>query len=108
VTSTEGIALQLARCLVTPRQVAHLEWLAAECERDDPEVQRLAADVLLGYVDALLLTAPRRELDRRDACGCHRGCTTLPHDCPAKCRWPSCLTEAEEHRLCDELEAEGL
>jgi hypothetical protein len=45
-------------------------------------------------------------LDKRDECGCHRECTTLPHDCAHPCSWPSCLTEAEHEQLADEVMAE--
>ena len=41
--------------------------------------------------------------DKRDECGCHRGCTVLPHDCAVPCRWPDCLTEAEQAELCAEV-----
>jgi hypothetical protein len=37
--------------------------------------------------------------DKRDECGCHKGCTTLPHACEVPCRWPSCLTDAEHAEL---------
>jgi hypothetical protein len=40
--------------------------------------------------------------DKRDECGCHRECTTLPHACAVPCRWPDCLTEAERFQLCEE------
>ena len=33
--------------------------------------------------------------DKRDECGCHRGCITLPHECEHPCVWPECLTEEE-------------
>lgn len=41
--------------------------------------------------------------DKRDQCGCHRGCTTLPHDCDKPCVWPVCLTNEEAGVLLDEL-----
>jgi hypothetical protein len=37
--------------------------------------------------------------DKRDECGCHRNCTTEPHDCELPCRWPDCLTREEELEL---------
>jgi hypothetical protein len=37
--------------------------------------------------------------DKRDECGCHKGCTVLPHHCDKPCVWPSCLTEAEHTEL---------
>jgi hypothetical protein len=43
--------------------------------------------------------------DKRDECGCHRDCTTLPHDCDQPCRWPNCLTEAEHRALAGEVMA---
>lgn len=46
--------------------------------------------------------------DKRDECGCHRGCTTLPHDCDAPCRWPSCLTADELEELEREIEQDML
>lgn len=42
--------------------------------------------------------------DKRDECGCHRDCTTLPHRCEVPCRWPDCLTEAEAAELVAELD----
>lgn len=47
-----------------------------------------------------------RTSDKRDECGCHRECTTLPHQCDRPCSWPNCLTEAEHRQLCDELDQE--
>lgn len=44
--------------------------------------------------------------DKRDECGCHHGCTMLPHECAVPCRWPSCLTEAEQQALADEVLAD--
>jgi hypothetical protein len=44
--------------------------------------------------------------DKPDECGCHRGCTTLPHDCANPCQWPTCLTEAEAQQLADDVMAE--
>lgn len=44
--------------------------------------------------------------DKRDECGCHRGCTTDPHECERPCQWPGCLTEAEHAQLAAEIEAE--
>jgi hypothetical protein len=41
--------------------------------------------------------------DKREECGCHKGCHTDPHDCAVPCRWPSCLTEAEAEQLHGEL-----
>jgi hypothetical protein len=43
--------------------------------------------------------------DKRDECGCHRECTTLPHHCERPCVWPSCLTEAEHLQLAAEAMA---
>lgn len=42
--------------------------------------------------------------DKRDECGCHKGCTTLPHKCEKPCTWPDCLTDEESAELCRELE----
>jgi hypothetical protein len=42
--------------------------------------------------------------DKRDECGCHRGCTWLPHDCAVPCVWPDCLTEGEHRDLVDAIE----
>ena len=44
--------------------------------------------------------------DKRDECGCHRGCTTLPHDCAHPCRWPACLTPEETAELLEDLRNE--
>lgn len=44
--------------------------------------------------------------DKRDECGCHRNCTTLPHECAKPCQWPNCLTDAESQQLADECMAE--
>lgn len=46
--------------------------------------------------------------DKRDECGCHRDCTTLPHDCDVPCRWPNCMTEGEHQELVDQLRREGI
>lgn len=42
--------------------------------------------------------------DRRDVCGCHRECTTLPHTCDRPCIWPTCLTDDEHRQLADNIE----
>jgi hypothetical protein len=42
-------------------------------------------------------------IDQIDRCGCHRGCTTLPHDCDVPCRWPACLDDDEQDRLAREV-----
>lgn len=42
--------------------------------------------------------------DKCDECGCHKGCTVLPHECEKPCRWPNCLTEEEQRQLADEIE----
>lgn len=49
--------------------------------------------------------APRMKIrpDKRDECGCHRECTTLPHECATPCQWPACLTEAEHRQLAAEI-----
>ncbi len=54
--------------------------------------------------------------DKRDECGCHRECThppegddilgIPPHTCAVPCRWPACLTEAEQRALLAELDAD--
>lgn len=44
--------------------------------------------------------------DKRDECGCHRGCNLTPHYCDIPCRWPSCLTPAEVTELLAELDAD--
>ena len=41
--------------------------------------------------------------DKRDECGCHKGCTVRPHECKKPCVWPTCLTEAEHKELNAEL-----
>lgn len=41
--------------------------------------------------------------DARDACGCHRECTTYDHECDVPCQWPSCLSEAEQQELADSI-----
>lgn len=42
--------------------------------------------------------------DKRDECGCHRNCITLPHECTDKpCTWPACLTPQEEQLLIDDI-----
>lgn len=46
--------------------------------------------------------------DKRDECGCHRGCTTDPHDCERPCRWPDCLTDAEHTALVEEIVIDDL
>lgn len=33
--------------------------------------------------------------DKRDECGCHKGCHTDPHECEVPCQWPNCLTDEE-------------
>lgn len=48
-------------------------------------------------------------IDKRDVCGCHKGCTWPPggdsilgipgHDCATPCRWPDCLTAMEAAEL---------
>jgi hypothetical protein len=48
------------------------------------------------------------QVDKRDECGCHKACTTQPHECDRPCIWPACLTPVEEQALIDELEREGL
>lgn len=44
--------------------------------------------------------------DKRDECGCHPGCTMLPHTCDKPCEWPSCLTETEQQQLAGEVMAD--
>jgi hypothetical protein len=44
--------------------------------------------------------------DKRDECGCHKGCTVLPHECEVPCRWPDCLTPQEQEQLAEELRQE--
>lgn len=45
--------------------------------------------------------------DKRDECGCHRECSYyIPHDCPAPCVFPNCLTDADHDQLRAELAAE--
>jgi hypothetical protein len=44
--------------------------------------------------------------DKRDECGCHRTCITLPHECERPCVWPSCLTVEEAKQLADEILAD--
>jgi hypothetical protein len=46
--------------------------------------------------------------DKRDECGCHRGCVTTFHACTRPCRWPDCLTEAEHAELAAEVLAAEL
>jgi hypothetical protein len=58
--SAPDVEAELARCLVTPGQLAHLQWLLDQSEHDDPQVAAMAAEVLRGYTDQLLATAPRR------------------------------------------------
>jgi hypothetical protein len=43
--------------------------------------------------------------DKREECGCHKGCTMLPHECEKPCSWPKCLTEEEAKQLADECYA---
>jgi hypothetical protein len=45
--------------------------------------------------------------DKRDECGCHRDCTTEPHECEKPCRWPDCLTEAEHAELVQGIQDAG-
>jgi hypothetical protein len=45
--------------------------------------------------------------DKRDECGCHKGCTVLDHRCDVPCQWPACLTEVEAEALLAEID-EGL
>lgn len=45
--------------------------------------------------------------DKRDECGCHKGCTVLDHKCDVPCQWPACLTEVEAEALLAEID-EGL
>lgn len=40
--------------------------------------------------------------DKREECGCHKGCTTLPHSCERPCRWPGCLNDEETRQLMEE------
>lgn len=42
-------------------------------------------------------------LDKRDECGCHRECTTIPHTCDRPCSWPDCLSPEEQMQLSDEV-----
>lgn len=58
--SAPDVEAELARCLVTPRQLAHLEWLLAQAGHEDPTVAEMAAEVLHGYMQGLLATVPRR------------------------------------------------
>lgn len=44
--------------------------------------------------------------DKRDECGCHKGCTTLPHECEKPCEWPSCLTPEESAELVEKISKE--
>lgn len=44
--------------------------------------------------------------DKRDECGCHRECDTLPHTCAVPCRWPDCLSDDEHAALRAELAAD--
>lgn len=45
--------------------------------------------------------------DKRDECGCHRGCTVEmfgpQHPCDNRCAWPACLTTDENAELLAEL-----
>lgn len=50
-----------------------------------------------------VLAAGETKPDKRDECGCHKGCTMLPHDCEKPCTWPDCLTEAEQQKLADDV-----
>lgn len=45
-------------------------------------------------------------VDKRDECGCHKGCTMDDHDCAVPCRWPDCLTEDEHLELLAALEGQ--
>ena len=49
----------------------------------------------------------RERKDKRDECGCHKGCTTLMHAGEVPCVWPSCLTEQEHAELMQDLEETG-
>lgn len=42
-----------------------------------------------------------------DECGCHPGCTTLPHECEKPCTWPKCMSEAETAEFIAEMERDG-
>jgi hypothetical protein len=46
--------------------------------------------------------------DKRDECGCHRGCTVLDHECLFPCRWPACLTWQEHAQLAAEILADEI
>jgi hypothetical protein len=46
--------------------------------------------------------------DKRAECGCHVGCTGRTHPCTNPCRWPDCLTPAEDAILLAALTEEGL
>lgn len=75
----------------------------------DQPIRAMVPIVPLTAVDAADAPALREALDRaiggdkRDACGCHKGCTVTPHDCAVPCRWPACLTEDEARELADEV-----
>lgn len=45
-------------------------------------------------------------VDKRDECGCHKGCITEPHECEVPCVWPECLTVAEHAEFVASLTAE--
>ena len=44
--------------------------------------------------------------DKREECGCHRGCVLEAHVCDRPCRWPECLTDAEHAQLAREIAEE--
>lgn len=33
--------------------------------------------------------------DKRDECGCHKGCGYEEHSCSKPCQWPDCLNDDE-------------
>jgi hypothetical protein len=41
--------------------------------------------------------------DKRNECGCHRGCIVLEHYCRHPCEWPGCLTPDELQELLESL-----
>lgn len=44
--------------------------------------------------------------DKRDECGCHKGCAYEPHTCEKPCVWPECLTPEESAELVEEISKE--
>lgn len=94
------LAILSAAVPLSREQADELRRLAAV----SPDDEWHAADAYGALAAAVLRHV--RGADKRDACGCHKGCTTLPHECAKPCRWPACLDEVESRILAAEINAD--